>query len=134
MHVRSGTFAAHWEFARDRLDTAKRTAIVRALVEGCSIRATVRLTGASKNTIVKLLVELGAACSKYQDEKIRDNFLHPSGSSRATRAKALISRVFSGRTSYSPSRSSRWCGSRVHPWRRDQVFALQERAGARPAG
>ena len=29
------------------------------------------MTGASKNTIVKLLVELGAACSKFQDETIR---------------------------------------------------------------
>ncbi len=56
----------------NRLSTAKRTAIVRALCEGCSIRSTVRMTGASKNTIVKLLAELGEACSKYQDEKIRN--------------------------------------------------------------
>jgi hypothetical protein len=28
------------------------------------------MTGASKNTIVKLLVELGEACSKYQDEHV----------------------------------------------------------------
>src|ERR1700704_2068602 len=55
----------------NKLDTAKRAQIVAALVEGCSIRATVRMTGASKNTIAKLLVELGAACSNYQDEKIR---------------------------------------------------------------
>lgn len=55
----------------NRLDTAKRAAIVRALVEGCSIRATVRMTGASKNTVVKLLVELGEACSKYQSDTIR---------------------------------------------------------------
>jgi IS1 family transposase len=45
--------------------------VVASLVEGNSIRATVRMTGVAKNTIVKLLVELGAACSKYQDEKIR---------------------------------------------------------------
>ena len=43
-----------------------------ARVEGCSIRATVRMTGVAKNTIVKLLVELGAACSHYQDETIRN--------------------------------------------------------------
>src|SRR5216117_1557630 len=55
----------------NKLSTAKRSAIVRALCEGVSIRGTVRLTGASKNTIVKLLVEVGEACSKYQDEKIR---------------------------------------------------------------
>ena len=45
----------------NRLSTAKRAAVVAALVEGCSIRATVRMTGVAKNTIVKLLVELGAA-------------------------------------------------------------------------
>ena len=55
----------------NRLSTDKRSAIVLALCEGVSIRGTVRLTGASKNTIVKLLVEAGAACSKYQDETIR---------------------------------------------------------------
>lgn len=56
----------------NQLDTARRAAIVRALCEGSSIWATVRLTGASKNTIVKLLVPLGAACSKFQDETIRN--------------------------------------------------------------
>ena len=55
----------------NKLSTAKRSAIVRALCEGCSIRSTVRLTGASKNTVVKLLVELGEACSAYQDKTIR---------------------------------------------------------------
>jgi IS1 family transposase len=56
----------------NKLSTAKRSAIVQALCEGCSIRATVRMTGASKNTVVKLIAELGAACSKYQDETIRN--------------------------------------------------------------
>jgi IS1 family transposase len=54
----------------NKLDTAKRAQIVAALVEGCSIRATVRMTGASKNTIAKLLVELGAACSDYLDKTL----------------------------------------------------------------
>jgi IS1 family transposase len=54
----------------NKLDTAKRTQIVAALVEGCSIRSTVRMTGASKNTIAKLLVELGAACSEYLDKTL----------------------------------------------------------------
>jgi IS1 family transposase len=56
----------------NRLTTAKRTAVVAALVEGCSIRATVRMIGVAKNTIVKLLVELGAACTRYQDETLRN--------------------------------------------------------------
>ena len=41
-------------------------------MEGNSIRATVRMTGASKNTIAKLLVELGTACSRYMDEHLRN--------------------------------------------------------------
>jgi IS1 family transposase len=55
----------------NRLDNAKRTQIVSAIVEGCSIRSIVRMTGASKNTIAKLLVELGAACSDYMDKNLR---------------------------------------------------------------
>lgn len=56
----------------NRLTTAKRVAVVAALVEGCSSRATVRMTGVAKNTIVKLLVELGDACTRYQDEHLRN--------------------------------------------------------------
>jgi len=37
-----------------------------------SIRATVRVTGAAKNTVTKLLVDLGQACSEYQDRALRD--------------------------------------------------------------
>ena len=43
-----------------------------ALVEGTSIRGTTRLTGVAKNTIVKLLVDLGDACSAYQDQTLRN--------------------------------------------------------------
>ncbi len=50
----------------NRLSNDKRVAVVKALVEGCSIRSTVRLTGVAKNTITKLLLELGEACSAYQ--------------------------------------------------------------------
>jgi IS1 family transposase len=56
----------------NKLSTAKRVAVVSALVEGCSIRSTVRMTGVSKNTIAKLLLELGAACTKYQDATLRN--------------------------------------------------------------
>jgi IS1 family transposase len=54
------------------LSTSKRAAIISCLVEGNSIRATVRMTGASKNTIAKLLVELGTACQAYADEHLRE--------------------------------------------------------------
>lgn len=44
--------------------------MVSALVEGNGIRATVRMTGVSKNTIAKLLVELGDACADYLDKAL----------------------------------------------------------------
>ena len=56
----------------NKLSTAKRVAVVKALVEGCSIRSTVRMTGVSKNTISKLLLQLGAACERYQHETLVD--------------------------------------------------------------
>lgn len=56
----------------NKLTSAKRAAVVAALVEGNSIRATVRMTGVAKNTVVKLLVDLGAACARYQDETLRN--------------------------------------------------------------
>lgn len=56
----------------NRLSTEKRAQIVGCLVEGNSIRATVRMTGAAKNTVTKLLVDLGAACAEYQDRVLRD--------------------------------------------------------------
>lgn len=54
----------------NKLSTEKRSQVVAALVEGNSIRATVRMTGVSKNTIAKLLVELGAACADYLDKAL----------------------------------------------------------------
>ena len=54
------------------LSTAKRIQVVSALVEGNSIRATVRMTGVAKNTVTKLLCDLGEACAAYQDRVMRN--------------------------------------------------------------
>lgn len=54
----------------NKLDKAKQEQVVKALVEGNSIRATVRMTGVAKNTVAKLLVDLGAACSVYLDKTL----------------------------------------------------------------
>ena len=56
----------------NRLSAERRAAIIGSLVEGNSIRATVRMTGAAKNTITKLLVDLGEACAEYQDGVLVD--------------------------------------------------------------
>src|SRR5438045_7870026 len=49
----------------------KQIQVVSALVEGSSINATVRMTGVAKNTILKLLVDMGEACLEYHDEHVR---------------------------------------------------------------
>jgi hypothetical protein len=54
------------------LSTEKRTKIVTLLVEGMSIRATCRVTGVAKHTVLKLLVDLGAACREYHDAHVRN--------------------------------------------------------------
>jgi IS1 family transposase len=56
----------------NRLSTEERARIITCLVEGMSIRATCRMTGAAKNTVVKLLADLGNAVARYQDEHLRD--------------------------------------------------------------
>src|SRR5215208_1012783 len=54
------------------LSTAKRVQIVSALVEGCGIRATARMAGVSKDTVMKLWREIGEACIRFQDGALRD--------------------------------------------------------------
>ena len=56
----------------NKLNTAKRAAIISALVEGNSLRSTTRMVGVSINTVTKLLVDAGAACAKYQHETLRN--------------------------------------------------------------
>ena len=56
----------------NRLSTGQRARIIGCLVEGMSIRATVRVTGAAKNTVTKLLVDLGKAAAEYQDAALVD--------------------------------------------------------------
>jgi len=49
---------------------SQRTQVVRCLVEGNSIRSTVRITGVAKNTIVRLLGELGCSCAGYHNQHV----------------------------------------------------------------
>ena len=56
----------------NRLPLERRAQILSCLVEGNSLRATSRMTGAAKNTIVKLLCDVGAACQAYHDEHVRN--------------------------------------------------------------
>jgi IS1 family transposase len=55
-----------------KLPADERARILHLLCEGNSIRAVTRLTNASKNTVVKLLINAGKACAAYHDEHVRD--------------------------------------------------------------
>jgi len=56
----------------NQLTTEDRVRVVAALVEGCSISSTVRMTGVSKPTILRLLALLGEACKNYHDDHVRN--------------------------------------------------------------
>lgn len=50
----------------------KRAQILHLLVEGNSMRATSRLADCSINTVTRLLIDAGTACSEYQDKAMRN--------------------------------------------------------------
>lgn len=56
----------------NKLSTEERTRVVSALVEGNSLRAISRMTGTHRGAILKLLADLGRACSVYQDRAFRN--------------------------------------------------------------
>ena len=56
----------------NRLSTARRATILQMLVEGSSMRSISRITGASINTVTKLLGDAGRACAHYHDQAVRD--------------------------------------------------------------
>src|ERR1035437_3546633 len=56
----------------NQLSTERRAQVIALLVEGMSIRGIVRATSVAKNTIVKLLCDLGKATTEYQDRVLRN--------------------------------------------------------------
>jgi IS1 family transposase len=56
----------------NRLDHQTRVQVVNCLIEACSIRATVRMTGVAKKTVMRLLVEIGDVCADYQNQVFRN--------------------------------------------------------------
>jgi transposase-like protein len=59
-------------YITNRLDSETRARVISCLIEGCSIRATVRVTGVAKKTVMRLLVEVGEVCADYQDRTFRN--------------------------------------------------------------
>lgn len=56
----------------NRVPLARRVQIINTLVEGNSIRSTERMTGTHRDTIMRLLVEVGAGCATLMDEQMRE--------------------------------------------------------------
>lgn len=56
----------------NKLTNEKRVAVISALVEGMSVRSVSRMTDVSRNTVLKLIEDIGLACAKYQDEAFRN--------------------------------------------------------------
>src|SRR5258708_18073723 len=59
-------------FSMKKLSTADRVRVVAALVEGCSVRSTCRMTGVALNTVLKLVADLGEACQAFHDVHVRN--------------------------------------------------------------
>ena len=56
----------------NKISSEERARVVACLVEGNSLRATTRMTGVHRTTVMKLLADLGKACSEYQDITFRN--------------------------------------------------------------
>jgi IS1 family transposase len=61
-----------YDLAMNKLPRDKRIQIVSLLVEGMSLRAVTRVTGVSINTVTKLLIDAGKACSEFQSLTFRN--------------------------------------------------------------
>jgi IS1 family transposase len=55
-----------------QLPASDRARVLHLLCEGNSIRSITRLTGASKNTVIKLLIDAGKACMAFHDATVRN--------------------------------------------------------------
>jgi len=55
----------------NRLKIEKRIQVISALVEGVSINATCRMTGAAEHTVLNLLQDLGCAAAEYHHRNVR---------------------------------------------------------------
>jgi IS1 family transposase len=67
MHNRSRIMS----FIMNRLSIQRRAQVIGALIEGNSIRSTARMTGVSKDAILKLIPDMGAACVAFHNATVR---------------------------------------------------------------
>lgn len=56
----------------NRLNLARRTQVINALVEGNSIRSTERMYDVHRDTVMRLMVQAGTGCEALMDAEMRD--------------------------------------------------------------
>lgn len=56
----------------NKLSIKDRVQILNCLSEGMGVNGAARITGKSKNTVLKLMAEVGTACALYQDRAMND--------------------------------------------------------------
>ena len=56
----------------NKLKTSQQETVIHALVEGCSIRSTERMTGVHRDTIIRLVGRVGAGCQSLLDQTMRN--------------------------------------------------------------
>ena len=55
----------------NKLSNERRAQVIRALIEGNSIRSTCRMTGVGKDAILKLIPDMGKACAEFHNRAVR---------------------------------------------------------------
>ena len=56
----------------NRLPRKQQEAVIHLLLEGCSLRSATRLTGVHRDTIARLMVQVGKHCDRLTEELIRN--------------------------------------------------------------
>lgn len=56
----------------NKLTREKQVTIIRALVEGTSFRSVERMTGVHRDTIMRLMVQIGEGCERLQDRMMKN--------------------------------------------------------------
>src|ERR1700740_1006517 len=56
----------------NKLSTAERVQVLAALIEGNSVNSTVRMTGISKPTILKLIRDFAVMCEDFHDNRVQN--------------------------------------------------------------
>lgn len=56
----------------NKLSMEERARIISCLIEGCSLRSTIRMTGFAKKTVSRVMVETGRSCADYHNKVMRN--------------------------------------------------------------